>query len=306
MAHFFDLVNPSPVQEIISSANNFHFYIKRDDLLHPVIEGNKFRKLKFNFKRFISEKYECILTYGGAFSNHLVAVSQLGALVNIPTIGRLNNNHADKGNPSLSICRQNGMIVLYRDEPIPKELAHIKIMDVPTGGCNAEGIMGCGDIAVELMVQVPEATHIVLPSGTGATALGIAQKNKDITIIVANALKMNWKQHIRSYFKCEVPENVIVWDDIHLGKYGAINNKLVQFMHDFYNRNQIIIDPIYNGKALYAIEQKLNQGYFPPDSRIVYIHTGGSQGTLGINDRYKLHLPGYTSAHYIVPKTIPS
>ncbi len=278
------------------------YFIKRDDLLHPVIEGNKYRKLKYNYKQFIIGNYQGILTYGGAFSNHLVAVSQLGAICNFPTIGRLNNNYANKQNPTLSICTANGMTILHKDEPLSSKFETMQLFEIPLGGSNVYGIKGCEQITAEIRVQIPQVTHLITPSGTGSTILGMAAENPDLNFITINALKMNWNAHIRAYYNITIPENITAWDDYHAGKFGSVNPALVDFIQRYFEQNGIMIDPLYNAKALYALEKKLDSGYFPNQSKIVYVHTGGSQGILGINERYGYQFPAHPISHYIVRK----
>lgn len=288
----------SPLELLRTFDKGIKLHIKRDDLVHPVLEGNKFRKLKYNYYHFLKGNLKVIITSGGAFSNHLVAVSQLGRLTGIRTFGLINNSYADLENPSLSICRRNGMAILLKNEinpllsPEKFGIEAAEIFYIPEGGSNIFGLRGCEDIVPEITSQLPEVTHIVVPSGTGSTFTGMSHcLPSHIQLIAVNVLKMDLKNHLRKEFGLVLSDNNDIWEGFHFGKYGAYSDELIKFIIDFYSEFQLLLDPIYNSKGIYAVYDQIKKGYFQPNSQIVYLQTGGNQGTLGFNQRFGKNLP---------------
>ena len=295
-----DLARASPMEKIRfrnSEKAGVNFYIKRDDLIHPVIEGNKFRKLKYNLLEIIKTGAKEVVTFGGAFSNHLLAVSQAGKMFDFKTKAIINATYADKTNYTLSNCIANGMELELCDKNKFRELRDFyksqkSVYYLPEGGSNNFALKGCAEIADEIYEQLPQATHVIIPFGTGGTAAGMIQNMKpEVRIIVVPVLKLNVLDHLNDSFPDVITDDITVWDDYHFGGYAKINLELIEFIKEWFGSTNIIIDPIYNGKALFGVVEKISSGYFPSGSNIVYVHTGGSQGIHGINARYKINLP---------------
>lgn len=290
----------SPVEEIylpILKEKGVRLLIKRDDLIHPVIEGNKFRKLKYNLEEIISRGIKSVTTFGGAFSNHLLAASQAGKLFGCETNAFVNSNYADPENSTLKVCRDNGMKLTFLDRQTYKStIINLKSDNstylLPEGGSNDLAIIGCREIIDELSVQIPEVTHFVLPFGTGGTLSGIlSARNNNLQIIAVPVLKLNVFEHLKNNFPEINTSDLIAWDEYHFGGYAKINNELVDFIINWHADTGIIIDPIYNGKALFGLMDKVKNDYFEKGATIIYLHTGGSQGIVGINYRFNLKLP---------------
>lgn len=291
----------SPVQELnfdLFKDKGVRVFIKRDDLIHPVIEGNKFRKLKYNLEKITSGQYQTIETFGGAYSNHLLAVSQAGKLINIATRGYINSKYADPENPTLKACRSNGMELVFLDKAGFKTQSETPasseqyVFTLPEGGSNDLALKGSGEIVEEIITQLPETTHIISPLGTGGMIAGmVISMPGSIRLIAAPVLKMDALIHLQNNFSSIDFNDLEIWDEYHFGGYAKINPELIFFIQDWYTKTGIVIDPIYNGKALYGLFEKIEQGHFPDGSEIVYVHTGGSQGILGMNERFGLDLP---------------
>ena len=273
--------------------NNISLYLKREDLLHPIISGNKFRKLKYNLEEAKNQNQKVILTFGGAFSNHIVAVAGAGKEFDFETIGiirgeELHDKIAD--NPSLLQAQQFGMKLVFisRDAYRLKEnLDFIKNLKfefgefylIPEGGTNKLAIKGCEEILTD---ADSEFNFICTPVGTGGTISGIINSsNVNQNIIGFSSLKGEFLQNDIAKFANK--ENWSINCDFHFGGYGKVTDELINFINDFYLKHQIYLDPIYTGKMMFGILNLIENNYFPPNSKILAIHTGGLQGIAGMN-----------------------
>lgn len=292
---------PSPLERITNdlfTQKKVNVFIKRDDLIHPFIEGNKYRKLKYNLIETLKGNYQVIETFGGAYSNHLLAVSQTGKWLNIPTIGYVNATYADPNNYTLKACAENGMELKFLDKTQFKKMleegrgSEKNSYFLPEGGSNVRAMKGTSEIVNEIILQLPGVTHIVCPLGTGGTIAGMTSSdNKPLTIIAVPVLKMDTVTHLQNKFNYLDFSYLEIWPDYHFGGYAKIKPVLIDFIKTWYGDTNIVIDPIYNGKALYGLFDKIQNDHFAGGSNIVYVHTGGSQGIYGMNERFGLDLP---------------
>lgn len=291
----------SPLQKLnIESIKEFEIelYAKRDDLIHEVISGNKFRKLKFNLEELRSGKFESILTFGGAHSNHIIATAFLAKINGYTSIGIIRGEKPNDLSNTLRDAQSFGMELHFitRDEYSKKDdhnyleqLKHMfpKSLIIPEGGANEWGVKGCEEIVTECN-DIINFDYITVDCGTGATLAGIVRtllphqkaigvqvlKGKDfITPEVHRFNEVNYS-------------NFVVWTDYHLGGYAKNNSELIEFMRWFYFETNIKLDPIYTGKQFYAVFDKIKQGYFPKKSTIILTHTGGLQGIEGFEKRF--------------------
>lgn len=272
---------------------NFTLYIKREDLLHPPVSGNKYRKLKYNIHLANKEEQTCILTFGGAFSNHIAAVAAYGKEVGIKTIGVIRGEElllkVDE-NPTLSYAKSCGMELhfisreLYRkkDEPeFIKEL-HTKFGPfylIPEGGTNELAVMGCTEI---LTKSDRVYDYICVPVGTGGTLAGLVKSSLPHQKVIGfSALKGTFQQStVKKYSE---KGNFEIMDRYCFGGYAKVNSELVNFINYFRDKTGIALDPIYTGKMMFGIIDMLKNGEFRENSLILAIHTGGLQGIAGIN-----------------------
>lgn len=287
----------SPLQRIETVSTAVELYIKRDDLIHPLIEGNKWRKLKYNIQAILDKNIRKVVTFGGAYSNHLLATSQAGRIYGFETRAYVNAPYADPSNPTLSACISNGMKIDLVDRTEFRRLQAINKMQddgyiLPEGGSNEAALKGCSEIYMEIISQLPDVSHIITPMGTGGTATGINMvKDPDIRLIVIPVLRLNGRIHISRLFGQQSFSEQDFWSSYHFGGYARYNDSLIHFIKQWFRDHHIVLDPVYNGKALYGLIEKIGQYYFPEGSKIVYLHTGGSQGILGFNQRHKQNLP---------------
>ena len=272
---------------------NISLYIKREDLLHPIISGNKFRKLKYNLVEAKKQNQKLLVTFGGAFSNHIVAVAGAGKEFGFETIGVIRGEELqDKisENPSLLQAQQLGMKFVfvsrehYRlketedfQENLRKEFGDFYLL--PEGGTNSLAIKGCEEI---LTPTDSEFTHVCSSFGTGGTITGIINSsNRNQHIIGFSSLKGDFLQ--KDIAKFANKNNWSVNCEYHFGGYGKVTDELIDFINKFYMDFQIHLDPIYTGKMMFGILNLIAQDYFPSNSKILAIHTGGLQGIVGMN-----------------------
>lgn len=276
--------------------NGIELYIKREDLVHPIISGNKFRKLKYNLQEAKRLGCKKLLTFGGAFSNHIVAVAGAGAEFGFETIGIIRGEELkDKiqENPSLLKAQQFGMQFnfvdrnQYRDKMDPNFLALLtarygSFYLIPEGGTNELAIRGCEEILTA--ADKIAFSHICCAVGTAGTLSGIINaSNANQQIIGFSSLKGSFLSEVICNFAQQ--KNWSVIESYHFGGYGKVTDELIRFLNAFYDKYQVPLDPIYTGKMMFGILDLIQQNYFPPHSKIVAIHTGGLQGIAGMNQR---------------------
>ncbi|TYA59704.1 1-aminocyclopropane-1-carboxylate deaminase/D-cysteine desulfhydrase [Formosa maritima] len=282
--------------EIIDQSNVFvaeHVYLKPDYLNHHFISGNKYRKLKYNLLEAEQLNKNVLLTFGGAFSNHIAAVAAAGHEFGFKTIGIIRGEElANKitDNPTLAFARKQGMHFhfisreVYRDKTSEDFIDKLKAKYgdfylIPEGGTNNLAVKGCEAILTETDTAFD---FICCPVGTGGTISGLINASlPEQKILGFPALKGDFLKEEISKFA-----NKSNWDlitDYHFGGYAKINTELVSFINRFKATNRIPLDPIYTGKMMFGIYDLMGKGFFPKDSKILAIHTGGLQGIEGMN-----------------------
>jgi 1-aminocyclopropane-1-carboxylate deaminase len=274
--------------------NNIALYLKREDLLHNSISGNKFRKLKYNLLAAQAQQQHTLLTFGGAYSNHIAAVAAAGKQFGFNTIGIIRGEElADKihDNKTLQKAQANGMQLhfisrsAYRDK---QSLAIIESLKqqfgefylIPEGGSNSLAVQGCSEILSEQ--DKTDFDYICCAVGTGGTIAGIIQSAAtNQKVLGFPALKGIFLfDEIRQWLP-EPLKHSSNWDlnlDYHCGGYAKITAELTDFVAWFYQHTGIEIEPIYTGKMLFGIFDLIKKDYFPANSQILAIHTGGLQG----------------------------
>jgi 1-aminocyclopropane-1-carboxylate deaminase len=271
--------------------------IKREDLIHPSISGNKFRKLKYNLIEAKANHYATLLTFGGAFSNHIAAVASAGREYDFKTIGVIRGEELEGDlvhNPTLRFAQQCGMQLVfvsrkqYRSKTDPaflKELV-LKYGDyyyIPEGGTNALAVLGCE----EILGEDDEIFDFICCSvGTGGTISGLINSSKSHQKIIGfPALNGDFlKEEICKFAANDRWELIL---DYAFGGYGKVSKELIFFINRFFTDTGIPLDPIYTGKMVFGVMDLIRQDYFPKDSKILMIHTGGLQGIEGMNMKLK-------------------
>lgn len=281
--------------------------IKRDDLLHPQDNlcfcGNKWRKLKYNLIQAKAAGYRQLLTFGGAYSNHIAAVASAGKLFDFSTVGIIRGEEHLPLNPTLLHAHEQGMHIHYmsrgeyRRKGEPEVLQRLEeqfgpAYVLPEGGTNASALQGVEELVAELRAQtiIDARTCVAVSCGTGGTMagiiLGMAGQGR---VMGFPALKGNFMEN---EVKQLLASEGVSWDnwsihtDYHFGGYAKHKPELVQFMADFTKEYGIKLDPIYTSKLLYGVLDLIEQGAFEVGSKVVVVHTGGLQGIKGWEERF--------------------
>ena len=276
---------------------NSQVSIKPEYLIHPTVSGNKFRKLKYNLEKVQLENYKGILTFGGAFSNHIAATASAGQELNIPTVGIIRGEELVtqiESNPTLRYAKSCGMHLefvsrsSYNKKTDPAYLLQLletfkDYYILPEGGTNALAIKGCEEI---LTVKDQSFDIICCAVGTGGTIAGVINGSLLTQKIIGfPALKGEFlKEDICKFAK---QSNWELWGDYHFGGYAKVDSKLIKFMNDFKLIYNIPLDPVYTAKMMYGIFEGIRSGEIPQTAKVLAIHTGGLQGIEGMNLRLK-------------------
>lgn len=282
---FFENPNPTPLQKIedkITKTYQVNLYIKRLDLVHPLLSGNKFYKLKQNLIEAKRLNINSLVTFGGAFSNHLYAVAAAGKLFGFETIGIVRGDELnEKSSKTLEFADSCGMRLEFVSRSAFKNKAELALkfpnsFIIPEGGTNQLAIDGIKEIFIENNPEI-----ICSSFGTGGTSAGILEKyGKNSKVMVFSSLKIKSEEVVNEIQKLTTLniENLIVNTDYTFGGYGRYDEQLVNFILNFEEENQILLDPIYTGKMMFGIYDLMLKGYFKPNLNIAIIHSGGLQG----------------------------
>jgi 1-aminocyclopropane-1-carboxylate deaminase len=282
-----------PTEYLPVSKNGIIVAIRREDLIHPFVSGNKFRKLKYNLLQAKQENQNTLLTFGGAFSNHIAAVAYAGKENNFKTIGIIRGEElGDKisENPTLKFAQENGMkfeFVSRNDYSNKEDAGFLNSLKekfgsfylIPEGGTNDLAVKGCQEI---LTPQDSQFDYICCAVGTGGTISGIINASlPHQTVLGFPALKGDFlKKEIRKF---ATNQNWDLISDYHFGGYGKVSLELINFINNFHQNNNIPLDPVYTSKLTFGVLDLMEKDYFPKDSKILIIHTGGLQGIKGMN-----------------------
>jgi 1-aminocyclopropane-1-carboxylate deaminase len=268
-------------------------------LIHDKISGNKWRKLKYNLLKVKESGHHTILTFGGAYSNHIHATAFAGKLFNIKTIGIIRGEEHIPLNPTIADAIEYGMKISYVSRSDYRKKKNPEFIDqlrdqfgdfymIPEGGSNNLAVKGCTEIIDNITVNYD---YLVSACGTGGTLSGIIcglKGNKSIIgipVLKGAQFLYNDIEHFVYSFAKKKFNNWKLNLDFHFGGYAKITKELVSFIDRFEFLNKIKLDPIYTGKLLYSINELSKTGYFNSGSTIIAVHTGGLQGIRGMESK---------------------
>lgn len=296
---------PSPLTRISHPLLDQHrvtMYIKRDDLIHPEIAGNKWRKLKYNFEHALKKGYSKVVTFGGAFSNHIAATSVAAAHFNLRSIGIIRGDELDShSNPTLQLASRHRMQLTFITRQCYRKYTsqlHLVAKQFPTayiipeGGTNALAIAGVSEIINEIN---QEFDCIITAVGTGGTMAGLIaglggeKKVLGMSILKGDFITSGFQKMLLSYrIYCT---NHHMATTYHFGGYGKVSPFLIDFINKMKCELNVLFDPIYTGKAFFGVWEMIANGIFD-DKTIVFLHTGGLQGIAGFNQKniQKIHI----------------
>ncbi|MDP2560870.1 1-aminocyclopropane-1-carboxylate deaminase/D-cysteine desulfhydrase [Psychrobium sp. 1_MG-2023] len=284
------------LQTQYSASNHLTLSVKRDDLIHSTISGNKWRKLKYTLLYAKEQGFKKVLSFGGGYSNHIHALAYAAKASGLSSKGIIRGEY-DPFNPTIAQARSAGMDIEfisrleYKSRHDPAYLTQLQQKHpdhfiIPEGGTSKFALQGVAEIINELPNDV---THICTPCGSGGTTAGLltgAKESQQIVSIPVLKKAAYLQNEIATLLGVE--QHLMQLDfieDYHFGGYGKIQPELLTFIEDFYQDFGIILEPIYSGKMFYAIFDLIKQGFFPPGSHIVLLHTGGLQGLAGLKQR---------------------
>ncbi len=263
-------------------------FVKREDVLHSEISGNKFRKLKYNLQEAKRLGFSKLVTFGGAYSNHIAAVAAAGKVFGFGTIGIIRGDElATKflENETLKLAHENGMCFEfvsrtdYRNKTSETFIENLKLKFgdfylIPEGGTNTLAVKGCEEILVN---SDGEFNYICCAIGTGGTISGLINSafNKQ-KILGFPALKESFLNEEIDLFTQR--NNWKLIRDYHFGGYAKTSSELITFVEQFNEAQSFKIEPIYTGKMFYGLFDLIKNNYFEPNTKILAIHTGGLQG----------------------------
>ena len=284
-----------PIVEI-PIESKVRLFIKREDLTHPEISGNKYWKMFYNVKKYLEKEVSerKIITFGGAFSNHIAAAAALGNEFGIKTLGIIRGNELEDSwqeNPTLFSAHQNGMSFRFvtRETYRYKERLMAELQEefpeslvVPEGGTNENAVEG---IQYMLTDETKDFDYICSAVGTGGTVSGLSKfAQPHQKIIGFKAVKDN---SLENRIKNLSKKDNFTLIDASDGGFGKITDENVRFINEFYQYFGIVLEPVYTGKMLRKIFEMIADDYFPANSKILAFHTGGLQGIVGANEMLK-------------------
>ncbi|MFD0765225.1 1-aminocyclopropane-1-carboxylate deaminase/D-cysteine desulfhydrase [Mucilaginibacter lutimaris] len=290
-----DIYSPvQPIQNELFAAKGLQVFIKRDDLIHPIISGNKWRKLKYVLQQAQAQKKTHLITFGGAYSNHLLATAAAAAKFGFKASGIVRGEEVE--NDTLFLCKLHGMQLIFTDRESYRDKESLfqkffgddgQAFFIDEGGASAEGAKGVS----ELVDELPQTyNHIFCACGTGTTAAGIINgltKHQLPTQFNAIPVLKNgdfMRQEINRFLTA--PASYNLYTNYDFGGYGKTTTELITFIKQFVAQTGILIEPIYTGKMLYAIYDLAAKDHFTPGSKILAIHSGGIWGLLGMKHKF--------------------
>lgn len=284
---------PTPVQEIddpLFKESGVRLWIKREDLNHPLVSGNKWWKLRYNLERAVGLGHDTLLTFGGAYSNHLYAVAAAAEALNLKSIGVVRGEEKRPLNSTLTFAKKAGMRLYhvtrerYREKSSARFVADLerkfgKFFLLPEGGTNADAVRGCREWGANLVAEV-DFDILCLPVGTGGTLAGLVQSLKANQQAIGFSVLRNGSFLVPEVQRWLPPGSRSTWcieTRFDFGGYAKRTEALRNFMRAQQDAHHLPLDPVYTAKTLYGIYSKVREGEFPRSTRILMIHTGGLQ-----------------------------
>jgi 1-aminocyclopropane-1-carboxylate deaminase len=266
-------------------------WVKEEFRNHPTVSGNKWWKLTFNLKEATRQRYNTLLTFGGAWSNHVYAVAAATKELNLHSIGVIRGEEREPLTDTLQFAKACGMKLhfvsreLYRKKSEEEFLSGLRekfgsFYLLPEGGTNSLAVKGCAAFA-ESISHEAHFDYVCLPVGTGGTLAGLAEGLKAAQEVIGiPVLKGAYflEEEIKKYTS---KRNWQLIYDYHFGGYAKVPEALLKWMKHFEEEQGIPLDPVYTAKMMYGVMDLIQRGFFKRGSTVLIIHTGGLQGRLG-------------------------
>ena len=283
-------IQSDELENIALTKKNIKVFVVRLDLLHPVVSGNKIFKLHYFLEAGMQAQHKTLLSFGGAFSNHLLATAFASKTNGLKSIGIVRGEKPENLSLTLQQCQDFGMQLHFISRQEFKNAGDEDFVNrlkakfgncivIPEGGYHPMGAMGAS--LIPGLLKNKETTHICTATGTATTLAGLLLSAREYQQVIAVPVLKNMTDiedrvyqltHVKKY------NNLQILDGYHFGGYAKKNGELINFMNEFYKQYCIPTDFVYTGKLMFAVQDKINAGFFPPGSRIICLHTGGLQG----------------------------
>ena len=289
---------PTPIQEVhdaVLDKAGVRLLIKRLDLVHPVISGNKWYKLKYNLIAAREQGFETLLSFGGAYSNHIHALAGAGAEYGFKTIGVIRGEEHNPLNPTLQFAADHGMQLRYLNRADYRRKNSAEIIDrlkdqfgdlylIPEGGSNALAVKGCAEIIADIDQPFDVIACACGTAGTlSGLVAGLQGQHQALGLAVLKGADYLCDE-VRSLLSSGGYQQHQNWQiklDYHFGGYAKIKPELLEFMHRFEAAHGIPLEPIYTGKLMFGLYELISGGYFPRGQTFLALHSGGLQGRAG-------------------------
>lgn len=293
----FDQKKDLPIARLTipeAQAAGVELYVLRLDQTDARVSGNKWFKLKYNLREAQRQRNNTVLSFGGAYSNHIHALAWAGKQLGIQTVGIIRGEPAYAANPTLQDAARWGMKLIFvnrseyrrrHDDDYLNEL-QVRFGDVfivPEGGSNRFAVEGAAEIVTNEMVETYQITDVVLPCGTGGTLAGVAVSQPSLNVLGIPVLKkaeflLNDIDQLLRDSSCARCSNWSLDFNGHFGGYAKVPTELLEFISEIRARYNLPLEQIYTGKMLFRLIELIKMGRFQEGSRILAIHTGGLQG----------------------------
>ena len=283
----------SKIEDPLLERYEIELWMKRDDLLHPIISGNKWRKLKYCLDNALSFGVDSLISMGGAYSNHLHALAYAANILGLQSTGYIRGEKPDKLTPTLNDMQNWGMELKFISRSDYRLLRHYKGSRdlpglkprqywLPEGGAQTLALKGVSELVGEINVVFD---ILCTPCGTGATLAGIINA-VPIGVSVVGFAALKNAVFLRNDVESILPMPCTNWQinhNYHFGGFAKTSAELLTFISDFEDKTGIPLEPVYTGKMMYALFDLIAKHTFKPGQRIIAIHTGGLQGKRGFS-----------------------
>lgn len=294
----------SPLSHPLLQEMGVELEVARLDKIHPRVSGNKFFKLRYNLLEAKKKHHTQVLTFGGAYSNHIYATAFAAKEMGLTPIGIIRGEEEDVNNPTLEEARAAGMTLFgvsrekYKQKSSPEFLEALSskfgsFYLIPEGGTNDLAVQGTSEM---LTPSHQKFSHLCTPVGTGGTLAGLAsalaphQSLLGFSALKGEGIKMEVEE-LMNNFRLSSAGKWQVLTQYHHGGYAKWTEALISFIHWFWDEFNIPLDPIYTGKMAFGCWDLIQKKFFPPGSKILMFHTGGLQGNIGFTTRTGIRLP---------------
>jgi 1-aminocyclopropane-1-carboxylate deaminase len=289
--------NTTSVQELfpdLPNENRVRLFVKREDQNHPFVSGNKWWKLKYNLQAALAEGHETLLTFGGAYSNHLFATAAAGKELGLKTIGVIRGEKVVPLNPTLAFAQKCGMKLHFLSRTEYRNKTENTVIEklknafgnfylLPEGGTNALAIKGCCEWGKNLLRDL-EFDYLCLPVGTGGTMAGLIEAMPESKMIIGFTVLKGaefLERDIREMLT-QPKNNWQLQHAYHFGGYAKQAESLLRLMEKMNAQHALPLDRIYTGKMLFGVLDLLDKGFFNKDSKVLLLHTGGLQNSQNV------------------------